>query len=196
MSLSNETGKLSKGAFRIGDPPGQQVIRFQWNPDTLTRTLAPSGGDDQRAGLRFPSPARITLSLEIELDAALLPQSEEVTRYGVAPALAAIERLLGPSVRSLMDADMAAGRGAINILLAAPPAVYFEWGQRFCVPVAFSEFSITEQAFGPTLYPVRAQARIGLRVLTHEELGTTSESGKHYLNYLQNVESLAGRYRP
>jgi hypothetical protein len=50
------------------------------------------------------------------------------------------------------------------------PVVLFFWGPGRIVPVRIMSLSIEEQQFSPMLYPTRAKATIGLRVLTPDDL--------------------------
>ena len=45
------------------------------------------------------------------------------------------------------------------------PDVLFCWGPGRVVPVRLTSFSVEEQAFSPTLYPIRAKVTIGLKVV-------------------------------
>jgi hypothetical protein len=50
--------------------------------------------------------------------------------------------------------------------------VLFFWGPGRIVPVRITSLSIEEQQFSPTLYPLRAKATIGIRVLDLDDLVT------------------------
>ncbi|MBV6425964.1 MAG: hypothetical protein KIPDCIKN_00455 [Haliscomenobacter sp.] len=45
------------------------------------------------------------------------------------------------------------------------PMVFLVWGPGRVVPVRLTSFSVEEQAYSPTLYPIRAKVTIGLKVL-------------------------------
>ena len=47
----------------------------------------------------------------------------------------------------------------------------FALGRRRLLPVKLTELSIVEEAFDPMLNPIRAKVRLGLRVLTVNDVG-------------------------
>jgi hypothetical protein len=98
---------VQKGALIGLDPfnPLAGVTIFQYNPETLTRTLTPQTGGAQGGAtaapgdpLRLTAPPVETLKLDIVLDAAdQLEKSDSTTvAFGVLPQLAALEMLLYP----------------------------------------------------------------------------------------------------
>jgi hypothetical protein len=64
------------------------------------------------------------------------------------------------------------------------------------VPVRLTEFSITEEAFDPSLNPIHAKVSIGLRVLSVDDLGFAHKGGNLFMGYLQSKEQLAGKALP
>ena len=58
------------------------------------------------------------------------------------------------------------------------------------MPVRFTELSITEEAFDPTLNPIRAKVSLGLRVLTIDDLGF--DAGRRPVHDLPAGEGAAG----
>ena len=48
------------------------------------------------------------------------------------------------------------------------PLTLFVWSKNRVVPVRLTEFSVTEEAFDPTLNPIRAKVSLGMRVLSVE----------------------------
>lgn len=194
MSEAPTRPRLSKAAFVVGDGSDSLLIPFQWNPETLTRSLTQTG--EGQAG-RPSSIPQETLSFDLDLDAAdSLDQDPSLTRRsGIGTVLAALSRLSGPSVTAIEEADKALAGGKIAVLWPAPPPLYLTWGESFIVPVQITELSITEQDFNSDLLPQRAQVRISLRILSHAELGSQSQAGRSYLRYLADQESLAKHYR-
>ena len=65
--------KVFKGAIIGLDPfnPVASIIVFQYNPDTLTRTITPNavGGTNPGEALRLNGPPNETISLTVEIDA-------------------------------------------------------------------------------------------------------------------------------
>jgi hypothetical protein len=67
----------------------------------------------------------------------------------------------------------------------------FVWSRNRVLPVRLTDFSITEEAFDPTLNPMRAKVSLGMRVLTVDDLGFDHKGGSLFMNYLQAKERLA-----
>ena len=67
----------------------------------------------------------------------------------------------------------------------------FVWSTSRIVPVRLTEFSITEEAFDPSLNPLRAKVSLGMRVLSIDDLDFNDKSGSLYLTYQQQKETLA-----
>src|SRR5579859_8242271 len=96
---------LLKGAIvsldpTIGIPLG--IITFQYNPDSITRSLKPqSVGDqpDRTEILRLKGPPIETIRCDAEIDATdLLAQADANTvAHGIQPQLSALELLVYPS---------------------------------------------------------------------------------------------------
>ena len=84
--------RVLKGALVSVDPlsPIPGVIIFQYNPDTLTRTLKPRapGGDGARAeAQRLTGPPEETIKVDIEIDAADQLETGEIlaSTVGIYP---------------------------------------------------------------------------------------------------------------
>ncbi len=77
MTTFPSSPRLQKGAIIGLDPfnPLASVIVFQYNPDTMTRTLTAqaTGGDgagDRGEALRLKGPPQEQIKLDVEIDAA------------------------------------------------------------------------------------------------------------------------------
>lgn len=174
------TPRLLKGALVVFDakvPVPTNIIAFQYNPETLTRTFDQEAPDeDPRRGAgntdQVIGPPLESFGLSVELDAAdQLEVSEPLTvELGLHPALAALELLLYPgSGIQLLNRAMAK-LGRPDITPAALPFVLLVWGRARVVPVRVTSVSITEQAFDQHLNPILAQVELGLRALSDTEL--------------------------
>ncbi len=91
--------RLTKGALISIDMlnPIPRVITFQYNPDSLTRSLQPQamGGEGSTSEvLRLKGPPVETISLEIELDATDQlehpDQNPDTVRMGINPQLVCV----------------------------------------------------------------------------------------------------------
>ncbi|MCB0628736.1 MAG: hypothetical protein R2824_25530 [Saprospiraceae bacterium] len=197
--------KLLKGALIefserfLGPIPN--VIAFQYNPETMVRNLEvwqPPGANSQTSGVSStaqPQDPPETFSLQLELDATDAleePASHPVAVVsGVADRLAAMEMLLYPQEESLLGGllgsvtgSLSVGGGSLGIgggIGGAPvprgtvPVVLFVWGPGRIIPVRLTSFSVEEQAYSPTLFPIRAKVSIGLKVLTKHDFCSTDK---------------------
>lgn len=175
--------KLLKGALiRFSAAtlvPVPNIIVFQYNPESVSRTLSPWYHKDDTKDHRIedslaePFDPEETLSLKLELDATDAleePDKHPVAALsGVADRIAAIEMLLYPTrgEGNLLSAiNSLASVGGVDLVpRKSVPVVLFFWGPGRIVPVRITSFSVDEKAFSPTLYPIHAEATLGLRVL-------------------------------
>jgi hypothetical protein len=180
----------------------RSVVALQYNPDSLTRTLqiqALSGGQDgvRVDALRLRGPAVETIKLEAELDATdqlEFPNDNPIAvKVGLQPQLAQLEMLVNPTVETLAADDALANAGTLEIIPLEQPLTLFVWSKSRVVPVRLTDFSITEEAFDPSLNPIRAKVSLGLRVLNVDDLGFAHPGGRMFMTYLTNKEQLASQ---
>jgi len=197
--------KLLRGGLVQLDPVTStivDVIVFQYNPDTMTRTLQPRAmtGEpgDRLEVLRFTGPPHQTIKLEAELDAAdqVLEKpsgqpSGPAAGNGLLPALASLEALITPSADQLLTTDALFDRGMLEIAPVQAPLIVLVWGVQRVVPVVVGSLSITEEVFDPQLRPIRAKVSLELKVLTTSDLPITHLGSTLYLGYRRTAESLA-----
>jgi hypothetical protein len=158
------------------------IVIFQFNPDTITRTLEipakPTG-----SGLRETNQAgdipieRISLTAQFtihEMNARLRPLSVAV---GIGPQLAALEKLARPSTwgKSLRDQAVdklkekvtKAGTEATQMIpRESYPRLLFVWGAARVLPVTIDSMSIVEKQHDALLNPTQADVTISLSVLS------------------------------
>ena len=180
------------------------TIVFQYNPDTLTRTLqiqSASGEDNSRSeALRLEGAPIETIKLDAEFDTTgPLPKGKEkaAAEYGVYPQLAALETLVYPTSEHVKETMGMASEGAIEIIPYDAPMTLFIWGKQRLLPVRLTEFSITEEAYDVNLNPVRAKVSLGLRVLNYNDLPWRQGGKQLFLPHHENKErfSRLGRGR-
>ncbi|HKT92419.1 MAG TPA: hypothetical protein VJS18_09620 [Paraburkholderia sp.] len=194
--------RLVKAGIVLLDPSTGKVLRvisLQYNPDSVTRTLQIQGiseGGDRSEALRLKGPAIETFKLEAELDAAdqleFPEQNPNTVQYGLQPQIAALEALLNPTSVELINQNTLAQAGTLEIAPGESPLTLFVWSAQRVVPVRVTDFSVTEDAFDPSLNPIRAKLSLGLRTLTVDDLPFTHRGTSIFLNYLQAKERLAG----
>jgi hypothetical protein len=193
--------KVLKGGIVLLDPdrftPRQNgIIVLQYNPDTLTRSLKIKGADeggDRSEALRLTGPPVETLKLDAEIDATdqLEAGDANTLQYGIFPQLSALETLVYPASQTLQANFNLAQQGTLEIMPVLAPLSLFVWSAKRIVPVRLTDFSITEEAFDPTLNPIRAKVSLGMRVLTIDDLNFNDKSGSLYMAYQQQKETIA-----
>ena len=189
--------RLQKGAIIGLDPfnPLASVIVFQYNPETLSRTLnvQAAGGTNKGEVLRLSGPPEETISLDLVIDA--VDQLEQVkfpaTSMGVYPALASLEMLLYPKSALVIANEVLSALGVIEIIPPEAPLTLFVWGAKRVLPVRITQFSITEESFDPNLNPIHAKVKLTLRVLNYQDLGMLSVGGSLFLAHQVVKEVMA-----
>jgi len=188
-----------KGAIVGADPlnPLASVIVFQYNPDTMTRTLkaqtTSSDNADKGEALRLKGPPRETIKVDVEIDAAdqLEVADATATTVGLHPTLASLEMLLYPKSATAIANEALAAAGVIEIIPVEAPLTLFVWGAMRTLPVRIDEFSITEEAFDPILNPIRAKVSLSLQVLNYQDLGLASVGGALFMVHQVAKEVMA-----
>jgi hypothetical protein len=177
--------KLVRGALVqlvegvIGPTPN--VVPFQFNSDTLTRTITPTmpsdidpSGRGQVDPTAQPVEPKEVITLTLEFDAAdQLEEDDPVAaEFGVVDRVAAIEKFLRPSQGLLGDLI-----GAAAALVGAPqpparpsvPIAFLVWGKARIVPIRVTDYSIDEMSFLPNLAPLMVKINLTLQVLTPDD---------------------------
>ena len=202
MSSFPNSPKLIKGGLVLVDAESAKVlsvISLQYNSDSLTRTLQvqTTGGQasDRVEPVRFKGPAVETFKLEADIDATdqleFPDQNPNAGQFGIAPQLAVLESLVQPTAAQLSAVDREASSGTLEIAPMLAPLAMFVWGKNRIVPVKVTDFSITEEAFDPSLNPIRAKVSLSLRVMSTDDLGFSTKGGSLFMAYMQSKEQLA-----
>ncbi len=190
--------RLQKGAI-VGidaSDPAPGVILFQYNPDTLTRTLeaqAAGGGGDRSEALRLKGAPVETIKLEVEIDATdqLERAQAPATRMGVYPQLSALEMLVYPRSSLVLTNAALLAAGTIEVIPPTAPFTLFVWGPRRALPVRLTEFSVAEEAHDTNLNPIRAKVSLGLRVLSYNDLPRSHQGYSLFLAHQAAKEAMA-----
>lgn len=202
MSSFPNSPRLQKGAIVGLDPfnPLASVVVFQYNPETVTRTLTPqtagaSGGGASAPGeaLRLTGPPQEEIKLDVVIDATdQLEKGDSVaTQMGVYPQLSALEMLLYPKSALVIANEVLLQFGVIEVVPPAAPLTVLVWGAKRVVPVRLTSFSITEEMFDPNLNPIQAKVSLGLRVLNYRDLGLLSPGGALFMAHQVVKEVMA-----
>jgi len=191
--------RLQKGALVGLDPfnPLASIIVFQYNPETLTRTLTPDTAaertEDQAEVLRLVVPPKEMVSAELEIDATdqLERGDANASNVGIHPTLAALEMMLYPKSALVIANEVLNQFGIVEIIPPEAPLTLFVWGVKRVLPVRVNELSITEEFFDPALNPIRARVRISMRVLNYRDLGLLSPGGAIFMAHQLLKEAMA-----
>jgi hypothetical protein len=200
MTLSN-TPRVLRGALVGIDPlnPLASVIVFQYNPDSLQRTLQPQtaggGGETSDRGetLRLKGPPIETIKVDVEIDATdqLAAGDATADSLGIYPQLSALEMLVYPKSALVIANTVLMAVGTIEVIPPVAPLTIFVWGPKRAVPVKLTEFTITEEAHDAALNPIRAKVSLGLRVLTYNDLDMTNPGFGLFLAHQVAKEAMA-----
>jgi len=181
----------------------QRIIALQYNSDTLTRSFqiqgVGAGSGDRSEALRLKGPPVETIKLEAEIDATdqmeFPDQHANIVQSGLHSQLAALETMIYPSSSQLQANNSLANSGTLEIVPMETPLMLFIWSKNRIVPVRLTEFSITEEAFDPSLNPIRAKVSLGMRVLSIDDLGFSHKGGNLFMSFLQNKEQLSAKHQ-
>lgn len=198
MTGLSSSPRLLKGALVGVDifNPVASVVVFQYNPNTMTRRLeARAAGADGDPGevTRLSGPPKETITLSIEIDAAdqLETANPMATQMGIYPSLSALEMMLYPKSAAVIVNKVLATLGTIEILPIEAPFVLFSWGLKRTLPVRITSFSITEEAFDPSLNPIQAKVELSLEVLSYQDFGALHPGHNLFLAHQIAKETMA-----
>jgi hypothetical protein len=179
----NRTPKILRGAVVQLVPTStgvdQNIVPFQYNPASVKRGLKPWNPlevDQNQRGLPAPNAQPFdpeeSISMDVELDAADLMEDDDplANRVGIADRIAALEKMLfavdDPLGQLLTAANTVTGGPPQPPKRKTVPVTLLVWGPGRIVPVRITSYSIEEQLFLPTLYPIQAKVSIAFQVLT------------------------------
>ena len=195
-----QSSNLQKGALvTVAGGGARASIPFQYNPETLRRTLQPQmvgGQQNERSQMvRFSGAPVETISVEVELDYvdASGVADAATASLGVYPLLSALEVLVYPPSATVRHGASLLSSGTLEVAPVPAPLTLFVWGPQRVVPVAFQSYGITEQAFDHFLTPIRAVVALEMRVLSYSDLATGNPGYDQFMVYQQNKERLAAR---
>jgi hypothetical protein len=164
--------------------PLPNVVVFQFNPESLSRTIAippkPTSRQTPEVSQAGEPPVeRFTIRAEFDAAERLNVQADlSLSRvFGVGPQLAALEKMARPA-KGLLSGAIGAAVDAIGSALGGgaggPPSqpiprekyprLLFIWGLARILPVVIESLTITEQQYDFLLNPTRAEVSIGLAV--------------------------------
>src|SRR5512138_3809307 len=199
MSTFSISPRLTRGAiigFDIMNPVASIAI-FQYNPDTLTRTLqaqtsgGESGNRTEPQRLKGAPIENIRMDVEIDASDQLDAGDGVAASLGIYPQLSALEMLLYPKTLQVIANTILLAVGTIEVIPPEGPFTLLVWGPKRVVPVRLTEFSITEEAHDPSLNPIRAKVSLGLRVLSYDDFPISHPGYAMFLAHQAVKEAMA-----
>ncbi|MFZ1220566.1 MAG: hypothetical protein WAO00_14830 [Chthoniobacterales bacterium] len=188
MSSFPGSPRLLKGAIIGVDlfNPLASIAVFQYNPDTVTRTLTAQASGDGGAraeAMRLKGPPVENIKMDIEIDATdqLETSGTMATKLGIYPQLSALEMLIYPKSALVIANTVLLALGTLEIVPPIGPFTLLVWGLKRVVPVRLTELTITEEAHDTGLNPIRAKVSLNCRVLSVNDLSLTNPGYYIYL---------------
>ena len=155
------------------------TIEFQFNPETLKRTLKivtpqETLGGNAKEENRHADPRDLKSDSYIGETITITARFDGKVGYGdntaqskysnfngnLLPVLAIIEKLMDPVETTLNQASKS-NLNPPKIL----PLIFFWWSEKRILPVKITQMTINETEFGPDLFPVRAEMDLEMEVL-------------------------------
>jgi hypothetical protein len=200
---------IEYGSDFLGPLPN--VVIFQFNPESLTRTIQiparPTGGaarETTQAG--EPSIEKITLKAQFSAADGKGTGNLLARTMGVGPRLAALEKmvnpasklsgLLGAALDAIGDALGLGGGGGDDPRQTIPrekyPRILFLWGPFRVLPVVIESMSITELQYDFLLNPIQADVSIGLAVNAIDKCSddTVGKGALEYSNMAKDAQAM------
>lgn len=199
---------IEYGSDFLGPLPN--VVIFQFNPETITRTVQipprPTGGA-RRETTQAGDPPIESFTVKAEFDAADQLNSNNVLArsFGVGPQLAALEKMVYPTnnlgglIGEAIDAIGSALTGGSSsspptqpIPRETYPRILFIWGATRVLPVIITSMSIAEQQYDFLLNPVRAEVSIGLSVNAIQNCSddVVAKGAMEYSNVVKEAQAI------
>lgn len=200
---------IEYGSDFLGPLPN--VVIFQFNPESLTRTIQiparPSGAaarETTQAG--EPSIEKITLKAQFSAADGMGTGNVLARTMGVGPRLAALEKMVNPAsklsglIGAAIDAvgdALGLGGGADDAPRQAIPRekyprILFIWGPFRVLPVVIESMSITELQYDFLLNPIQADVSIGLAVNAIDNCSddTVGKGALEYSNMAKDAQAM------
>lgn len=180
LERPGDTRQGGTGAGQNDELAGK-VLRFQFNPETITRTRTGKWEPrKKRRGAKIASPQEVRTASG-QGSSGLLAESEQISlrvtfdateavlagrtgsRHGILPELAFLE------LASIGREGNEGNRDREKVQPIRPDELLLVLGAERIFPVVLTGLSITEQKFLPTLVPLRAEVELKFNVLEPAE---------------------------
>ena len=205
MSFLLRGALIEYGSDFMGPIPN--VVIFQFNPETLTRTVQipsrpTSGTQRETTQAGEPSIEKITLKASFSAADEFGDNKVLARLFGVGTRLAALEKMVYPSNDLLAAIGAALGLGSNPLGGSDPrqpiprekyPRILFIWGVYRVLPVILESMSITEQQYDFLLNPVQAEVSITLAVNANDKCSDdeVAKGAMLYSNMAKDAQAMA-----
>jgi hypothetical protein len=189
--------------------PIPNVVIFQFNPETLTRTIQvpsrPTSGT-ARETTQAGEKAIEKITLKASFNAAdEMSENKVLARlFGVGIRLAALEKMVYPSndllgaIGAAIGSALGFGNGGKNeprqpMPREKYPRILFIWGIYRVLPVIIESFSITEQQYDALLNPVQAEVSLTMAVNASDKCSDddVAKGALTYSNMAKDAQAMA-----
>jgi hypothetical protein len=201
MSPSPLSPRLLKGAIVAVDlaTSRQTTIAFQYNPETLSRTLTQKKfegveGSQRATALRFGGAPEESFTLDVHLDASDALERGDATAksLGVYPQLYALEVLVYPASQQVVDNDKLLRQGKMKVASGYDaPLTLLVWGAQRVVPVQLTSMTVTETVFDTQLNPIQTTVKLSMSALSYSNLDSSHKGYSLFLAYQKSKERQA-----
>ena len=176
--------------------PVASVIVFQYNPETVSRSVRPQGatGEGSKAeSMRLKGAPIETISMDLEIDATDQLDAGDSTaeNLGIYPQLSALEMLAYPKSALVITNTVLMALGTLEVLPPIGPFTLLVWNYPRVVPVRVEELAITEELHDSRLNPIQARVKVSLQVLSYNDLSLTNPGYYMFLAHQAIKETFA-----
>jgi hypothetical protein len=207
IALPDPAAKSSKAAKNAAGPPVYELLRFQYNPETVTRSR--TGQWERKLDKKTAKSAQEKMADDASRGGALKSKSEVISfklvfdaaerimagddpsgdarspGTGVMPELAILERLaLGPD----QVPDPPKKDNEFALVTLNPTEVILVLGPR-AFPGVITQMNIVEQRFNPNLVPTRAEIDLRFRVLEATSVSVNKDTQEVFRQLLKQRET-------
>lgn len=198
---------IEYGSDFLGPIPN--VVIFQFNPESLSRTIQipprPTGSASRETSQAGEIPVeKIRLTAHFSAADQLKDSHPLAIAFGIGPRLAALEKMVRPAgkisglIGAAIDAigDAISG-GDTDVTQPIPrekyPRILFIWGLTRVVPVIIDSMTINEKEYDSLLNPIRAEVTLGLTMIEqgHCAEDKIAKGALEYSNMAKDAQAVA-----
>jgi hypothetical protein len=197
MTTNAPRVRAAQGAIVTVTGSSQTALVFQYNPNTVRRSLQPQlyGGEPgaRSESVMYAGAPVETIDVDVEFDAtdAIGAGDPTATASGIGPQLAALELLLYPDLTLVQQEQASLAAGTMEVAPFAAPLTVFVFGTGRVVPIEVTGINVQETLHDMSLNPVQAKVSLSMRVLSYSDLASGQPGYDLFVQYQQNKVTLA-----